>query len=33
MSWNHGDEGSVSERLSGEVCSINVLPSLKRLRY
>ena len=26
ISWNYGDEGSVSERLSGEVCSINVLP-------
>ena len=24
MSWNYGDEGSVSERLE-EVCSINVL--------
>ena len=36
--WNYGDEGSVSERVSGEVCSINVLPLLKaraktRLRY
>ena len=38
MSWNYGDEGSVSERLSEEVCSVNVLPLLKkcaktRLRY
>lgn len=32
MSWNYGDEGSVSERLSGEVCSINVLPLLKKMR-
>jgi len=32
MSSNHGDEGSVSERLGGEVCSTNVLPLLKKMR-